>query len=188
MAELAAFAAMRNTASMRALLVMMSLKPSVPARLLFIRASSPSSALAARALRSETCRRSAPTGLTTKSVAPARMAVTTLSIPPWAVWTITGVPRPNLPHFREHAKSVEIRHDKIEHHGVDARLFLVRKPRYRGIAAFGHHWFVAEPAHHVFQKPPLHRVIIDDQNTLNHTQPRTDTTRVPIWGSVTELR
>ena len=48
--------------------------------------------------------------------------------------------------------------------------------------------FIAEPAHHVFQKPPLHRVIIDDQNTLNHTQPRTDTTRVPIWGSVTELR
>ena len=36
----------------------------------------------------ETCRRSAPTGLTTKSTAPARIALTTASIEPCAVWTI----------------------------------------------------------------------------------------------------
>ena len=94
-AEVAAFSAVRSTACMRALRVMMSLKPSVPERLRLMRASSPSSALAARALRSDTARRSTPTGLTTKSVAPARMAVTTLSMPPCAVCTITGMARPS---------------------------------------------------------------------------------------------
>ena len=98
-AELAAFSAVRSTACMRALRVMMSLKPSVPARLRLMRASSPCSALAASALRSETCSRSAPTGLTTKSVAPARIAETTLSMPPWAVCTMTGMVRPRLAHL-----------------------------------------------------------------------------------------
>jgi hypothetical protein len=41
----------------------------------------------------ETCSRSAPAGFTTKSTAPARMAATTASIEPLAVWTITGVSR-----------------------------------------------------------------------------------------------
>ncbi len=90
MAEAAAFSAMRMTAAMLALLVMMSAKPSVPAWLFFIRANSPSSALALSALRRLTASRSAPTGLTTKSTAPARIAETTLSMPPCAVCTITG--------------------------------------------------------------------------------------------------
>ncbi len=75
---------------MFALLVMMSAKLSVPVRLCFMRANSPSSALVLSALRKLTCMRSAPTGLTTKSIAPARMAATTLSMPPCAVCTITG--------------------------------------------------------------------------------------------------
>jgi hypothetical protein len=82
MAEVAAFSAVRSTSCMRGLLVMMSLNERVPVRLRLMRASSPSSMLVASALRSDTCSRSAPTGLTTKSVAPARMAVTTLSMPP----------------------------------------------------------------------------------------------------------
>ena len=69
----------------------MSLKVSVPARLRLMRCNSPSSALVASALRSDTCSRSAPTGLTTKSTAPARIAETTLSMPPCAVCTITGM-------------------------------------------------------------------------------------------------
>jgi FixJ family two-component response regulator len=44
--------------------------------------------------RSETCSRSMPTGLTTKSCAPARIADTTLSMPPCAVCTITGTVMP----------------------------------------------------------------------------------------------
>jgi len=82
MFEAAAFSAKRSTSSMLELLVMMSLKPSVPARLRLMRLSSPSSALVVSALRRLTCRRSTPAGLTTKSTAPARMAETTLSMPP----------------------------------------------------------------------------------------------------------
>ena len=88
--DAAAFSATRMTACIVALLVMMSPKPSVPDWLFLIRASSPSSALVLSALRRLTCSRSAPTGLTTKSTAPARIAETTLSMPPCAVCTITG--------------------------------------------------------------------------------------------------
>ncbi len=90
MVDVAAFSAMRSTAAMAGDFVMMSLKPSVPARLCLMRLSSPSSALVLSALRKLTSRRSTPTGLTTKSMAPARIADTTLSMPPWAVCTITG--------------------------------------------------------------------------------------------------
>ena len=88
--DAAAFSAMRSTAAMAGDLVMMSAKPSVPERLCLMRASSPSSALVLSALRRLTCSRSTPTGLTTKSMAPARIADTTLSMPPCAVCTITG--------------------------------------------------------------------------------------------------
>ncbi len=90
MAEVAALPAVRSTACMRVLRVTMSRNVRVPARLRLMRASSPCSALATRALRSETCRRSGLTGLTTKSVAPARITETTVSMPPWAVCTMTG--------------------------------------------------------------------------------------------------
>ncbi len=94
MSEAVAFSAVRSTCCMRALRVTMSLKLSVPVRLRFMRWNSVSSALVESALRSETCRRSAPTGFTTKSAAPARIADTTVSMPPCAVCTITGVERP----------------------------------------------------------------------------------------------
>ena len=93
-AEPAAFSAWRSTACMRGLRVMMSLKVSVPEWLRLILWISLSSALVASALRRLTSSRSAPTGLTTKSVAPARIADTTLSMPPCAVCTITGVVSP----------------------------------------------------------------------------------------------
>ncbi len=47
-----------------------------------------------RALRTPTSRRSGPTGLTKKSWAPACMALTTVSMPPLAVSTMTGVATP----------------------------------------------------------------------------------------------
>ena len=94
MAEAAAFSAALSTGCMAAERVMTSSMVSVPSRLRFIRCSSPASALVASALRSDTCSRSALAGLTTKSVAPARIAETTLSMPPWAVCTMTGMARP----------------------------------------------------------------------------------------------
>ena len=92
--EAAAFSAARNTGRMASERVMMSAIVSVPSRLRLRRCTSPASARAASALCSETCRRSGLAGLTTKSAAPARMAETTLSMPPWAVCTITGTATP----------------------------------------------------------------------------------------------
>ena len=98
----------------------MSLKVSVPDWLRLMRPSSSASALFSSALRSDTCSRSAPTGLTTKSTAPARIADTTLSMPPWAVCTITGTVDAGLAHPRQHAETVEIGHHEIEHDAVEA--------------------------------------------------------------------
>ncbi len=94
MVEAAAFCAVRSTRAMVSLRVMISAKVNRPSRLWRMRCSSPFSALVLSALRSDTCSRSMPTGLTTKSWAPARIADTTLSMPPWAVCTITGMLRP----------------------------------------------------------------------------------------------
>ncbi len=90
MEEVAAFWAVRSTPAMASLRVMMSEKVSRPSRLWRMRCNSPFSAEVLSALRSDTCSRSMPTGLTTKSWAPARIADTTLSMPPWAVCTMTG--------------------------------------------------------------------------------------------------
>lgn len=94
MSEPAAFVAPASAAFMRGARVMTSLNVSVPSRLRLMRWSSPASALPASALRKDTWRRSALAGFTTKSVAPARIAETTLSRPPCAVCTMTGIARP----------------------------------------------------------------------------------------------
>ena len=60
-----------------------------------------------------TWRRSAETGLTTKSTAPARIALTTVSMPPWAVWTITGRAVPPCG-AAQHRHAVQLGHDQIE--------------------------------------------------------------------------
>ena len=98
---------------------MMSLKVSVPARLRLMRASSLSSALVASALRSDTCSRSAPTGLTTKSVAPARIADDDIVDAAMRGLHDHRDGEPGLAHAREHAEAVEIGHHEIEDDGVD---------------------------------------------------------------------
>ena len=102
------------TRSIAGLRVMMSRKVSVPAALRFMRAISPSSAPSFSAFSIETWRRSGETGLTTKSTAPARIAPTTVSMPPWAVWTMTGSCRLHLAQPREHRHAVEVGHDQVE--------------------------------------------------------------------------
>ena len=74
--------------------LMTSDKVSVPSRLRLTRCNSLASARVASALRNETSSRSGEAGLTTKSAAPARITETTLSMPPCAVWIMTGVSRP----------------------------------------------------------------------------------------------
>ena len=149
---------------MLALLVMMSAKPSVPERLCLMRASSPSSALVLSALRRLTCRRSAPTGLTTKSTAPARMADTTLSMPPCAVCTITGTLMAACAQSRQHAEPVEVRHHQIEDHAIDPRAVRPGEQRQRGVAVVEHDRLVVEFLQHALEQPALHRIVIDDED------------------------
>ena len=54
--------------------------------------------------------------------------------------------------LREHAKTVEIGHDQIEHDGIDGRAVSSVRQRDRGIAAFGDARLVAELAHHVVER------------------------------------
>src|SRR3979490_3101877 len=80
----------------------------------------PFSALALSALRKLTCSRSMPTGLTTKSWAPARIADTTFSKAAMGGLPATGVGEAAPAVLGQHAHAVEAGHDEIEHHGVDS--------------------------------------------------------------------
>ncbi len=170
MLDAAAFSAVRSTPRMRALRVMMSLKVSVPARLRLMRASSLSSARVASALRSDTCSRSAPTGLTTKSAAPARIALTTLSIPPCAVCTMTGMLRPAS---RIRASTPMPSRSGMTRSRMTASMVApsgLQSSCSRGLAAFGDHRLVAGLANHVVEKSAGDGIVIDDQNTLTHVR------------------
>ena len=85
MFDFAARSASRMMRAMFSALVTMSLNVSSPALRRVARRSSSSSASTRSAFLIETCSRSAPTGLTTKSSAPARIAEITASIEPCAV-------------------------------------------------------------------------------------------------------
>ena len=176
---------------MRGLRVTMSLKPSVPARLRLMRASSPSSALAASALRSETANRSAPTGLTTKSVgARAHRGDHVVDAAMGGLHDHRDGDA-GLAHLGEHAQSVEVGHDEIEDDRVDARAVGAGERGDPGVAALGHDRLVAGLAHHVVEEPALHGIVVDDQNTLTHhatsrAQLCDKQHRVPNWGTVAD--
>ena len=90
MAERAERSPSRIARPMSSLLVTMSRNVRAPEARRVMRRTSSSSASKRSAFLIDTDRRSAPTGLTTKSMAPARMAAITVSIVPWAVWTMAG--------------------------------------------------------------------------------------------------
>ena len=94
MVDLAARSHNRRMRLMFSEAVAMSRKETVAAPRRAVRRTSSSSASKRMEFLIETCRRSAPTGFTTKSKAPARMADTTASMELGEVWTITGVVRP----------------------------------------------------------------------------------------------
>jgi hypothetical protein len=93
MPDAAAFWASRITRSIDGLLPMMSLKATVPPRRA-PRLASTSSASTLSALAIAAFSRSGEAGLTTKSNAPSRIADTTVSMPPLAVCTMTGIEMP----------------------------------------------------------------------------------------------
>ena len=173
MADAAAFSATRMTACIVALLVMMSAKPSVPDWLFLIRANSPSSALVLSALRRLTCSRSAPTGLTTKSTAPARIADTTLSMPPCAVCTITGT---LIADWRILASTPMPSRLGITRSRITQSIRAPSGPASSDSAAspdVAHHRLVFELVQRGFQEPALHRIVIDNEDGHAFPGPRT---------------
>ena len=120
------------------------------------------------ALRKLTCRRSAPTGLTTKSTAPARIAETTLSMPPCAVCTITGT---LMPASRNRASTPSPSRFGITRSRI---MQSIRPPsgagkqRQRRIAVVERDRLVAEFLQHALKQPALHRIVIDDEHAAAH--------------------
>ena len=80
----------RSTLAMAGAEAMRSLKLRAPPTFLLSRFTSSVRALTLSRFWTDTLRRSGLTGLTTKSSAPARIALMTVSIEPWAVCTMTG--------------------------------------------------------------------------------------------------
>ena len=167
MAEAAAFSAACSTGRMAAERVITSAMVSVPSRLRLSRCNSPASALVASALRNETCSRSGLAGLTTKSVAPARMTDTTLSMPPWAVCTMTGMSRPAS---RMRASTPRPSRSGITRSSTTQSIARVRPGEQadRRVAALGDHGLIAEALDHGLEQPALDRIVIDDEHDLRH--------------------
>ena len=156
------------TRSIAGLLVTMSAKVSVPAALRFRRAISPSSAPSLRAFSIDTWSRSIETGLTTKSTAPARIALTTVSMPPWAVWTITGSARSAS---RSRASTAMPSSSGITRSRMTRE---TASPAGRGEvverlpAARRHDGAIAEPLHGMGEQPALDGVVVDDEERRGH--------------------
>ena len=138
-----------------------------------MRRISSSSASARSAFLIETGRRSAPTGLTTKSAAPARIAEITVSIEPCAVCTITGGRRCRaragasstpMPSRSGMTRSRIIEVDRTAGRSAPAG----RAPLRRCRPAIG---VVAEAADHAFEQAALDGIVVDDQNGGGHASP-----------------
>src|SRR5436309_2404622 len=160
--------AVRSPACIRGLRVTTSLDVRVPKRCPLSRLNSVSSALAASALRSETCRRSGSTGSTTElggARAHCRVHVVNAAV---GGLHEDGNPASRLLEPREDAELVEIGHDQIEHDGVDSRRPGAEQACERGISAIGRDRHVSEPADHGFEQPTLHGIVTDDQDRFGH--------------------
>ena len=93
---------------------MRSAKVSVPSAFFLMRAISPCSASIFSALLIETSSRSGEVGLTTKSTAPARMALMAASMEPCAVCTMIGRGARLWREAPQHLHAVDAGHDEIE--------------------------------------------------------------------------
>ena len=77
---------------------------------------------------------------------------------------MTGVSIADFAQLGEHAEPVEVRHHEVEDDDVDARPVRRAQERQPRLAGLGHDRLVAEAAHHRLQKPPLNRIVVDDEN------------------------
>ena len=116
----------------------------------------------------DTLRRSGLTGLTTKSSAPARIALTTVSIEPCAVWTMTGMRLPMAVEPRQQLEAVHARHDEIEHDQIDRPGPRLGEKIERRRRAVGEQRVMAATADHAVQETPLGRIVVNDENAMGH--------------------
>ena len=167
LSEAAAFSAALSTGCIAGERVMTSAMVSVPSRLaLDAAAIRPPAPWSPSALRSETCSRSGLAGLTTKSVAPARIADTTLSMPPWAVCTITGMSRPAS---RMRASTPRPSRSGITRSSTTQSMrCAAAEQRHGRIAAVGDDGLVAEALDHGLEQAALDRIVIDDEHGFGH--------------------
>ena len=147
-----------------------------------MRTSSSASASILSAFLMETSSRSGLTGLTTKSTAPARIAVMAASMRPWAVCTMAGGLRGKGAHGREDRQAVHARHDEVEQDKGDIARAVGLERGERLLAAIGAGDVIAEPLDGLFENTTLGGVVVDDQDALGHdarTQKRTLRTELP---------
>ncbi len=79
----------------------------------------------------------------------------------------------SLAHLGEHAKTVEIGHDEIEHDRIKA----IRASQQRdcGVAASGDDRLIARACDDVLEQAALNGIIVDDENALGHDGNSTQT-------------
>ena len=156
------------TRSMPGPRVMMSRKPSTPAAGRRERRTASSIASTFSALAIAERSRSGDAGLTTKSKAPARIAETTVSMPPCAVCTITGnaiarwriassTPSPSMPGMARSRMIAAMSRPRGPSSSVQRRF-----------AAFGEDCLMAEFGDGAFEQAALHGIVVDDENRGGH--------------------
>ena len=145
-----------------------SSKVSVLLAFFFSRSTSPVSVPICSALRIETTMRSGQAGLTKKSLAPACMASTTVSMPPVAVSTMTGRSGLVGRSLRQHVQAAHVGHHQVQHHQRDLVAARAVDQVQRRLAAGRGDDLHAAAADRGFQQPALHRIVVNNQNGLRH--------------------
>ena len=164
MLDAAAFSPMRMTACIAGVLVMMSAKPSVPARLFFIRCNSPSSALALSALRSADMQPLGADRLDHEiDGAGAHRRDHIVDAAMGGLHDHRHADR-GLAHFGEHAESVEIGHHQIEDDAIDVCAVGSGEKFERRFAGVARQRAIVEFLQRRFEKPALHRIVVDNKN------------------------
>ena len=168
MVELAARLPSSSTLVMASLPAIRSAKPSSPLADALMRAISSASASILSAFLMETSSRSGLTGLTTKSTAPARMAVMAASMLPWrsARWPAACFGSERMADST--ANAVGAGHDEVEQDKADVARGVGLERGERLVAALGGRDVIAEPLDGLFENTTLGRVVVDDQDALGH--------------------
>jgi hypothetical protein len=87
-------------------------------------------------------------------------------------------------HARQHAKPVEIRHDKIEYDGVETFGLGANQQFAGSVAALDDGRPVAKPLDHCFEQAPLDWVVVDDKHYFSHYTPHARLCRIGAMSPV----